>query len=127
MLTVYLDESGHETGEHVAVAGFMRADEQWAAFDPAWLAALKGHPSFHAHSLRWNQERTKNRIEKLSVIPYQHGPRSIAGSVCVSDYADLLQNKAEEYVSIRDTSYAFTPSFPRFLSKSLRTRRSDGY
>jgi Protein of unknown function (DUF3800) len=99
MLTVYLDESGHETVEHVVVAGFFGTDEQWATCDPDWLAALKGNPSFHAHSLRWNQERTKNRIAKLSVIPYQHGLRSIAGSVCVSDYADLLQNKAEEYVN----------------------------
>lgn len=99
MLTFYLDESGHETGEHVAVAGFFGTDEQWAAFDPDWLNALKGSTSFHTKSMRWNQERTKHRVALLSAIPYKHGLRSIAGSVNVSDYADLLQNKAEEYIN----------------------------
>jgi Protein of unknown function (DUF3800) len=99
MLTVYLDESGHETFDHVVVAGFLGTDDQWNAFDPDWLTGLRGNRSFHAKSLRWNDEATKRRVARLSAIPYQHGLRSIVGSVCVSDYADLLQNKAEEYVN----------------------------
>ena len=99
MLTFYLDESGHETLDHVVVAGFFGTDEQWDAFDPDWLAALRGNTTFHAKSLRWNNEATKRRLATLSAIPYGHGLRSIVGSVCVSDYADLLKNKAEEYVN----------------------------
>jgi hypothetical protein len=59
MLTIYLDESGHETSDHVVIAGFLGADEQWAAFDLDWRKALKGNTTFHSKSLRWNQERTR--------------------------------------------------------------------
>jgi Protein of unknown function (DUF3800) len=99
MLSVYLDESGHQSGDHVAVAGFVGTNEQWARFDADWLATLKGTASFHAKSLRWNRESTRRRVSILSAIPYRHGLRSIVGSVHVPDYADLLHNKAEEYVN----------------------------
>jgi hypothetical protein len=99
MVTVYLDESGHETDDHVVVAGFLGTEDQWSAFDSDWLKVLDGATSFHAKSQRWTKESTGRRVAKLSAIPYRNGLRSIIGSVCVSDYADLLQNKAEEYVN----------------------------
>jgi hypothetical protein len=99
MLMVYLDESGHETPEHVVVAGFIGAEEQWAAFETEWLSALKGPPTFHATKLRWNQEATRRRVANLSAIPYRHELRSVVGGVRVSDYADLLKNMAEVYTN----------------------------
>jgi hypothetical protein len=40
MLTVHLDESGQESPEHVAIAGFAGTDEQWKSFTPDWQKGL---------------------------------------------------------------------------------------
>jgi hypothetical protein len=31
MYSVYLDESGHETGDHVVLAGYLGTEEQWVS------------------------------------------------------------------------------------------------
>lgn len=47
MYSVYLDESGQETGEHVVLVGYLGSEEQWTAFDLEWKLALGTTRNFH--------------------------------------------------------------------------------
>src|ERR1017187_3689218 len=97
MLLAYLDESGHESGEYVVLAGFLGTEEQWAGFETEWLSELGPGRSFHIKDLRWNKESTRRRLERLGAIPYRHGLKPLVGSVCVADYQDLAANLPEVY------------------------------
>lgn len=97
MYSVYLDESGHETGEHVVLAGYLGSEEQWVAFEKEWKEALGTTEAFHIAKLRWNKDSTRRRLAKLGPIPHRHGLIKVIGAVKVSDYADLLQNMSEIY------------------------------
>jgi len=97
MYSVYLDESGHETGEHVVLAGYLGSEKQWAAFDLEWKAVLGTSQKFHIAKLRWNKDSTRRRLAALGPIPHRHGLTKVIGAVKVSDYIDLLQNTAEVY------------------------------
>ena len=97
MLTAYLDESGHESGEYVVLAGFLGTDAQWASFEPDWRAALGQSASFHIKDLRCNKDSTRRRLARLGAIPHQHGLRPLIGALRVSDYADLAANLPEAF------------------------------
>jgi hypothetical protein len=97
MYSVYLDESGHETGEHVVLAGYLGSEEQWVAFEKEWKEALGTTETFHIAKLRWNKDSTRRRLAKLGPKPHRHGLIKVIGAVKVSDYADLLQNMSEIY------------------------------
>jgi hypothetical protein len=89
MLTAYLDESGHESPEHVVVAGFMGNDEQWRELIPLWRTGLGKRKGLHMHSLRWNTDRTKRLLERLGPIPHNCRLTPLLGTVRVSHYADI--------------------------------------
>jgi Protein of unknown function (DUF3800) len=96
MLTVYLDESGQESPEHVVIAGFVGTDEQWKSFIPDWQAALgPQRQSLHMCELRWNKPRIEGLLARLGPIPRKHGLIPVVGAVRVSDYSDMLTNDAQ--------------------------------
>jgi hypothetical protein len=97
MHSVYLDESGHETGEHIVIAGFLGSDDQWEAFEHDWKTAIGSSKKFHIAKVRWGKDATRRRLARLAAIPYKHGLRAVLGACRVSDYADLIENTAEEY------------------------------
>jgi len=99
MYSVYLDESGHETGEHVVVAGYLGSEDQWLSFEEEWKHALGLSRNFHMAKLRWNRDSTRQRLAKLGPIPHRHGLVKVIGAVKVSDYADLLHNMSEAYAA----------------------------
>jgi hypothetical protein len=97
MLTAYLDESGHESGKFVVIAGFLGTDAQWSALEAEWQESLGQSSSFHIKDLRWNKDSTRRRLEKLGAIPHKHGLQALIGAVNVSDYAHLAANLPEAY------------------------------
>jgi hypothetical protein len=100
MLTVYLDESGQESPEHVVIAGFIGADEQWKAVIPNWKMGLgPQRRSLHMRELYWSKPYTQGLLARLASIPYKHNLIPVVGAVRVSDYADLLLNPAEEWLA----------------------------
>jgi hypothetical protein len=93
MLTAYFDESGHESPERVVVAGYFGDDDDWSRFSEAWREGLGKRKALHMSALRWNGKlahRTKSLLERLGPIPREYGLVPLFGSVCVSDYADLI-------------------------------------
>jgi hypothetical protein len=93
MLTAYLDESGHESGQHVVVAGFLGNDDQWDNLATAWAAGLGKRSGLHMNELRWHSKqnhRVKVLLETLGDIPYQCGVLPVFGGVNVADYSDLV-------------------------------------
>jgi Protein of unknown function (DUF3800) len=93
MFTAYLDESGHESGQHVIVAGFLGNDDQWDNFTTAWATGLGKRSGLHMSELRWQSKqnhRIKALLETLGDIPYQFGLLPVFGGVNVADYSDLL-------------------------------------
>jgi hypothetical protein len=97
MYSVYLDESGHETGEHVVLAGYLGSEDQWISFEKEWKAALGTTQNFHIAKLRWNRDSTRRRLALLGPIPHRHGLVKVIGAVKVSDYSDLAQNMSDSY------------------------------
>ena len=97
MYSVYLDESGHETGEHVVLAGYLGSEDQWLSFEREWKEALGPTESFHIAKLRWNKDSTRRRLATLGPIPHRHGLIKVVGAVKVSDYADLPRNMSDSY------------------------------
>lgn len=97
MLTVYLDESGHETPTYVVIAGFVGTDEQWKEFAPEWVRAVGPSGSLHMKDLRWGKDGTRQRLARLGPIPRQFGLHPVIGAVNVSDYSDLLSDPVTEY------------------------------
>jgi hypothetical protein len=115
MLTVYLDESGHESPEHVVIAGFVGRDEQWNSFLPDWKATLHGRPGLHMKRLRWNHPVSTGRfLSEMAAVPYRHGLTPVIGAVRVSDYADMLTNAVEEKV-VRGYMLALYPIIVEML------------
>lgn len=93
MLTAYVDETGHESTEHVIVAGFMGNDEQWKNLASEWRRGLGNRKAIHLKELRWRSKsnyRVRELLERLGPIPRQCGLIPVFGGVRVSDYADLL-------------------------------------
>lgn len=97
MLTVYLDESGHETPTHVVIAGFVGNDEQWKEFAPEWMRAVGPSGSLHMKDLRWERDSTRQRLARLGPIPHQFGLHPVIGAVNVSDFSDLLSDPVTQY------------------------------
>jgi len=89
MLTAYLDESGIEE-ERVVVAGFLGNKEQWNAFGPRWINERGAKKSVHCKELRWQNERTKQLLERLGPVAKECGLTPLHGSVRVSDFIDLV-------------------------------------
>jgi len=90
MLSAYLDESGHETKDWMFVAGFLGDRSQWEQLAPLWSKALGQRERLHMKGLRWNQERTRQLLERLGPIPDKCGLKPVVGGVRVKDYEDLL-------------------------------------
>jgi hypothetical protein len=93
MFTAYLDESGHESGQHVVVAGFLGDDGQWEKLITTWTAGLGKRNGLHMNELRWHSKqnhRIKALLETLGDIPYQCGLLPVFGGVNVADYSDLV-------------------------------------
>jgi hypothetical protein len=99
LLTAYLDESGHESGKFVVIAGFLGTDAQWSAFEAEWQESLGYSSSFHIKDLRWNKDSTRRWLEKLGAIPHKHGLQALIGAANVSDYAHLAANLPEAYAT----------------------------
>jgi hypothetical protein len=91
MLTMYLDESGHETSSWMFVAGFIGNDEQWKELVPLWKAAL-GPQRRHLHvkELRFKKDRDRRLLARLGPIPDQCGLTPVFGGVKCADYEDLV-------------------------------------
>lgn len=125
MLTIYLDESGHESPEHVVIAGFVGTDEQWNSFAPDWKATLGVRPGLHMKRLRWNHAaNTQRDLAELGAVPYRHGLRATVGAVRVSDYADMIRNPIEDKI-VRGYMLALYPIVVEMLmltDKSLRLK-----
>lgn len=89
MLTGYFDESGHESNEHVFIAGFIGNEEQWKDAANKWRIGLGKRPGLHMRKLRWSNLSTQRLLERLGPIPKECSLIPAMGGVCVSDYEDL--------------------------------------
>ena len=97
MLTLYLDESGHQGKGWTFVAGFLGNDEQWGKFVPAWKNALgKQRKNLHMNDLRWGKDYTRQLLEKLAPIPEECGLQGVMGGVCYEHYEDLIVGTPDE-------------------------------
>jgi hypothetical protein len=96
MLTAYLDENGHESQEHVFVAGHVGNDSQWKAFLEQWVPARGNRKQIHLSALRWSNPRTHKLLAALGPIPARCNLTRAVGGVRVSDYADLLRGSHEQ-------------------------------
>jgi hypothetical protein len=91
--TAYIDESGHESRNHVILAGFVGDDQQWDACAEAWKVGLGQRKSLHMCELRWTSKsnyRVKKLLQHLGPIPYKSGLTPVFCGVNVSDYSDLI-------------------------------------
>lgn len=91
--TAYLDESGHESGQHVIVAGFLGNDDQWDSCAAAWAIGLGKRKGLHMSELRWKSKsshRVRDLLERLGPIPHRCGLTPVFGGVNVSDYSDMI-------------------------------------
>lgn len=97
MLTMYLDETGHETKGWMFVAGFLGNDEQWRALASLWKAALgRQRKHLHVKELRFKKERDKKLLSALGPIPEQCRLRPVLGGVRYQDYEDLVTGTAAQ-------------------------------
>ncbi|MFZ0520289.1 MAG: DUF3800 domain-containing protein [Candidatus Acidiferrales bacterium] len=96
-ITVYLDESGQESQDHVVVAGFFGNEEQWTTFSEIWRTALGKKKHLHMKELRFKKERDRLLLERLAPIPAQCGLRGIYGSMKASDYSDMTTDKPDDF------------------------------
>ena len=97
MLRAYIDESGHESKDWMFLAGFLGTEDQWRDFVPRWQSALgRQRKHLHVQRLRWNQERTRDLLARLGVIPEQCKLTPIFGGVRYQDYEDLISGHPEE-------------------------------
>lgn len=90
MLTGYFDESGHESKDHVIIAGFVGNESQWKAVADAWKEGLGARRGLHMSELRWSKPYTRTLLERLGPIPKQFSLEPAIGGVRVSDYEDLI-------------------------------------
>ena len=97
--TAYVDESGHESKQHVILAGFLGDDEQWDECAQQWRVGLADRKALHMRELRWKSKsnhRVRKLLERLGPIPYNCGLRAVFSGVNVSDYADLISGTLVE-------------------------------
>ena len=57
-ITVYLDESGQESQNHVVVSGFFGNEVQWNMFSEKWNQGLRRKQYLHMKELRFRERRT---------------------------------------------------------------------
>jgi len=94
MLTVFLDESGHEGGHLCVLAGFMGSVEQWAGYDSEWKKVLGQKRHLHMSELRWNDKhgRTRRLLAKLGPIPHRHGLTPVVATLSHSIYEENTEH-----------------------------------
>src|SRR2546426_907405 len=112
MLTVYLDESGHE-GKVVIVAGFLGNDNQWEQCAKKWQAGLGPQRRLlHMKDLRWSKHSTR-----VIFAASQH--KSLSGEAQISGV---------EYIP-KDSSVLIQPSdyLVFALLQGFRDRSSKKY
>ena len=91
MLTGYFDESGHQSKDHVIIAGFVGNESQWTSVAEAWNKGLGRRKTLHMSKLRgWSKPHTGRLLERLGTIPKQFSLQPAMGGVRVSDYEDLI-------------------------------------
>lgn len=94
MLTVYLDESGHEGKEFVVLSGFLGSEEQWEVCEREWLVALSPKKHLHMKDLRWNKENyVRSLLSRLGPVPHNAGLTAVVSALRVSDYDDLVSGR----------------------------------
>jgi hypothetical protein len=102
MLTMYLDESLEQDEGHAVVAGFVGDDAAWDRCILQWGITLArfGRTSLHMKELRgWNDEKHRDLLRSLGLIPAQSGLALAYASVKFSDYADLVRGTLIEVIS----------------------------
>jgi hypothetical protein len=97
MLRAYLDESGHESKDWMALAGYIGHKDQWRQFVDKWKIGLGRQRKFlHMGDLRWNKDRTRQLLERLGPIPESCGLEGVMGGVRYEDYEDLVVGTEDE-------------------------------
>ena len=99
MLRAYLDESGHESKDWMALAGYIGHKEQWRKFTTQWKTGLgPQRKALHMNELRWKKDSTRILLERLGPIPEKCGLDGVMGGVRYQDYEDLVVGTDDEKI-----------------------------
>jgi len=102
MLSMYLDESLEPDEGYAVVAGFIGDDMAWNRCVLQWriVLALMGRTSLHMKTLRgWKDDRNRDLLRHLGLIPARSGLALVYASVKFSDYSDLVSGASIEIIS----------------------------
>lgn len=102
MLTMCLDESLEQDEGYAVVAGFVGDSAAWDRCTLQWrmVLAFMGRSSLHMKTLRgWSDDRHKDLLRHLGLIPARSGLALAYASVKFSDYSDLVKGTLSEMIS----------------------------
>lgn len=91
MLTMYVDESGHETTDWMFLAGFLGNEDQCKKCCQLWKDAL-GPQRKHLHmkTLRFKKDCDRQLLARLGPIPDECGLTPVLGGIKYEHYKDLV-------------------------------------
>lgn len=106
MLQAFVDDSGSGgDSSWYVLAGYIGTSEKWASFEPAWLEALKAHPSVpffkasEAESCRrehWfgvSPQQRDSKIDELIAVIGRYAERAVCVRMRQRDYDELVKGK----------------------------------
>jgi hypothetical protein len=134
MLTVYLDESGHEGKDLMVLAGFLGDAVQWRICEENWKLALGKRSHLHMNDLRWSKpERIERLLSALGSVPHAAGLQAVVATASMSDYDDLVSGSELErlyksyMISLIGIINVVTENIPAYETFKLVLERNDRY
>jgi hypothetical protein len=116
MITLYLDESGTHSKNHVIVAGFAGKKRHWDHFSKEWPKGRGDRPRLHLNTMPFKSHKEKDWLEALAPIPYESKLLAVFGAVNVADYFDLIEGTVAE-VHAQGACLALAPIVVELMAK----------